>query len=37
MNEVMNHYDLMIDENIDPVRDIQSLKDYMDKWDGQAC
>jgi len=30
------HYDLLIDKNNDPVRDIQVLRDYMDKWDGQA-
>ena len=27
---------MLIDENNDPVRDIQVLRDYMDKWDGQA-
>lgn len=31
-----NHYDLLIDENNDPVRDIQVLREYMDKWDGQS-
>lgn len=35
MKEVINHYDNLIDENNDPVRDVQELKDYMDKWDGQ--
>lgn len=28
------HYDLLIDENNDPVHDPESLKQYMDKWDG---
>lgn len=36
MNEVANHYDILIDENNDPVHDPKPLKDYMDKWDGQA-
>lgn len=35
-NEIINHYDCLIDENNDPVRDVQILRDYMDKWDGQA-
>ena len=26
----------MIDENNDPVHDLKPLRDYMDKWDGQA-
>lgn len=34
-NNVINHYDLLIDENNDPVRDPKPLHDYMDKWDGQ--
>lgn len=34
--EVINHYDLLIDENNDPVHDPKPLRDYMDKWDGQA-
>lgn len=29
------HYNNLIDENNDPVRDIDILKQYMDKWDGQ--
>lgn len=28
------HYDLLIDENDDPVHDAKPLRDYMDKWDG---
>lgn len=34
-NDIINHYDSLIDENNDPVRDVQILRDYMDKWDGQ--
>lgn len=34
--DVINHYDLLIDENNDPVFDPQPLKDYMDKWDGKS-
>lgn len=33
---VTHHYDLLIDENNDPVHDPKPLRDYMDKWDGQA-
>lgn len=32
---VTHHYDLLIDENNDPVHDPKPLQDYMDKWDGQ--
>ena len=32
---VVRHYDLLVKENNDPVRDPQPLKKYMDKWDGQ--
>ena len=35
MKDVIEHYDKLIDENNDPVRDPDSLKEYMDKWDGQ--
>lgn len=35
-NDVVYHYDLLIDENNDPVHDPKPLQDYMDKWDGQA-
>ncbi|MDR2687794.1 MAG: class I SAM-dependent methyltransferase [Oscillospiraceae bacterium] len=34
-NPVRSHYDALIDENIDPVRDPGILKEYMDKWDGE--
>ena len=33
---VIHHYDLLIEENNDPVHDPKPLQDYMDKWDGQA-
>lgn len=36
IRDVILHYDNLIDENNDPVNDPQPLKDYMDKWDGQA-
>ncbi len=35
-SDVINHYDSLIDENNDPVFDPQTLKEYMDKWDGKA-
>lgn len=34
--EIIQHYNLLIDENNDPVHDPKPLRDYMDKWDGQA-
>lgn len=33
---VRNHYDALIDEINDPARDLEPLKAYMDKWDGEA-
>lgn len=36
MNEVIKHYDLLIDENNDPCRESQIMKDYMNKWDGNV-
>lgn len=33
--DVILHYDLLIDENNDPVYDPKPLQEYMDKWDGQ--
>lgn len=33
---VIHHYDLLIEENNDPVHDPKPLQDYMDKWDGQS-
>lgn len=35
-NSVIEHYDILIDENNDPVHDPKPLRDYMDKWDGQV-
>jgi SAM-dependent methyltransferase len=34
--ETILHYDALIDENNDPVRDPVPLKKYMDNWDGAA-
>ena len=33
---IAHHYDLLIDENNDPVHDPKPLQNYMDKWDGQV-
>ena len=33
---VVYHYDLLIDENNDPVHDPKPLQEYMNKWDGPA-
>ena len=35
-DQVIIHYDSLIDENNDPVHDPKPLRDYMDKWDGQG-
>ena len=35
MSAVSNHYDLLVEENNDPVHDPEPLREYMDKWDGQ--
>ncbi|MDE6658803.1 MAG: class I SAM-dependent methyltransferase [Eubacterium sp.] len=35
MNNIAKHYDLLIDENNDPVHDPEPLRKYMDKWDGE--
>lgn len=34
LTDVIRHYDLLIDENNDPVYDPKPLQDYMNKWDG---
>ncbi len=34
-NPIATHYDILIDENNDPVHDPEPLKTYMDMWDGQ--
>lgn len=31
---VAKHYDVLIEQNNDPVHDPDVLKEYMDKWDG---
>lgn len=36
MNDVIKHYDLLVDEGNDPVHDPDPLREYMDKWDGQV-
>ena len=33
---IIHHYDLLIDENNDPVRDSEPLREYMNKWDGDG-
>lgn len=35
-DDIVRHYDSLIDENNDPVHDSKTLRDYMDKWDGQG-
>lgn len=35
MNEIIDHYDTLVQENNDPFRDPPKLKAYMDRWDGQ--
>ncbi len=35
ITDVRTHYDLLIDEENDPVNDPAPLKAYMDRWDGQ--
>ncbi len=35
-DDVIQNYNLLIDESNDPVHDSKPLRDYMDKWDGQA-
>lgn len=35
-NDIIEHYDSLIEENNDPVHDPKPLRDYMDKWYGQA-
>lgn len=33
--EVIRHYDWLVDENNDPVHDPEPLRNHMDQWDGQ--
>lgn len=35
-NETIRHYELLIEEDNDPVRDPEPLRTYMDGWDGEA-
>lgn len=35
-NETIRHYELLIEEDNDPVRDPEPLRAYMDGWDGKA-
>ena len=35
LSAVLKHYDLLADENNDPVNDPEPLQHYMDKWDGR--
>lgn len=36
MNDVIRHYDLLIDEGDDPVHDPPDLQAYMARWDGET-
>lgn len=36
MQDIQRHYDLLIDENNDPVHDPAELRAYMDQWDGDV-
>ena len=33
--DVIDHYDLLIEEQNDPFRDPPVLQEYMSKWDGE--
>lgn len=33
--DVITHYDMLIQENNDPVHDTEPMKKYMDQWDGK--
>ena len=35
MKSIIDHYDRLIDEGNDPVFDPETLREYMNKWDGQ--
>ena len=35
-SDVIKHYDLLVEENNDPVHDPEPLRNYMDKWDGEV-
>ena len=36
INNVISHYDHLIDEGQDPVTDPSKLQAYMSKWDGET-
>ncbi|BCR36320.1 hypothetical protein [Mariniplasma anaerobium] len=36
MSKTVKHYDMLIEENNDPVYDSEEMKEYMKKWDGQS-
>ncbi len=36
MVSVSKHYDLLIENNNDPITDCQALQEYMNKWDGKV-
>ena len=36
INDVISHYDDLIDEGQDPVNDTPELQAYMNKWDGET-
>jgi len=36
MTDIIRHYDLLIEENNDPVTDPPELQNYMELWDGKA-
>lgn len=35
-DQLMRHYDLLLEENNDPVLDEEPLRSYMNRWDGEA-
>lgn len=36
VNEMIKHYDKLIDDGNDPVYDSKALREHMERWDGQA-
>lgn len=37
MKKLWKYYDLLIEDNNDPVYDNETLRIHMDKWDGVEC
>jgi len=35
MTDIIEHYDMLVEEENDPVFDPEFLRDYMDRWDGE--